>query len=201
MERPGNRCKSIKNTSLAEQHEGIHSEIKIHVEVQPMVSEVEAAFWKIARRVEWMKCVRSCSEQLVCDPFTSALYENLVKWRMASCLGKDSLYHAELKEDRRQGSNYRTIYHICEFSKVTLRIIIRRLKQRLEVSDHQAGFRGGKGIRKQIFNLRQILQKCQVCWQITSQRCQILVLLDRMQLKPSSKNLHTALYSQVRLNR
>ena len=65
----------------------IHSEIKIHTEVQPMVSEVEAAFWKIARRVEWMKCVRSCSEQLVCDTFTSALYENLVKWRMASCLG------------------------------------------------------------------------------------------------------------------
>ena len=73
----------------------IHSEIKIHAEVQPMVSEVEAAFWKIARRVEWMKCVRSCLEQLVCDPSTSALYENLVKWRMASCLGKDSLYHAE----------------------------------------------------------------------------------------------------------
>ena len=60
---------------------------EIHAEVQPMVSEVEAAFWKIARRVEWMKCVRSCSEQLVCDPSTSALYENLVKWRMASCLG------------------------------------------------------------------------------------------------------------------
>ena len=68
---------------------------EIHAEVQPMVSEVEAAFWKIARRVEWMKCVRSCSEQLVCDTSTSALYENLVKWRMASCLGKDSLYHAE----------------------------------------------------------------------------------------------------------
>lgn len=73
----------------------IHAEIKIHAEVQPMVSEVEAAFWKIARRVEWMKCVRSCLEQLVCDPSTSALYENLVKWRMASCLGKDSLYHTE----------------------------------------------------------------------------------------------------------
>lgn len=73
----------------------IHAEIKIHAEVQPMVSEVEAAFWKIARRVEWMKCVRSCLEQLVCDPSTSALYENLVKWRMASCLGKDILYHAE----------------------------------------------------------------------------------------------------------
>lgn len=65
----------------------IQAEIKIHAEVQPMVSEVEAAFWKIARRVEWMKCVRSCSEQLVCDTSTSALYENLVKRRMASCLG------------------------------------------------------------------------------------------------------------------
>ena len=68
---------------------------EIHAEVQPMVSEVEAAFWKIARRVEWMKCVWSCSEQLVCVTSTSALYENLVKWSMASCLGKDSLYHAE----------------------------------------------------------------------------------------------------------
>lgn len=37
----------------------IQAEIKIHAEVQPMISKVEAAFWKIARRVEWMKCVRS----------------------------------------------------------------------------------------------------------------------------------------------
>ena len=67
MERPGTNVSQLRTLLSQNNTREIHAEIKIHAEVQPMISEVEAAFWKIARRVEWMKCVRSCFEQLVMD--------------------------------------------------------------------------------------------------------------------------------------
>jgi hypothetical protein len=59
-------------------------------------------------------------------------------------------------------SNYRTISLISHASKIMLRIIINRIKIKLEeeISITQAGFREGRGTRDQIVNLRNVIEKC-----------------------------------------
>ena len=62
------------------------------------------------------------------------------------------------------GSN-RTISLIVHGSKVILKIISNRLKNKLEqeVSIHQAGFQKYRGTRDQLFNLKQIIEKQREC--------------------------------------
>ena len=95
MERPGNKCKSIKNTSLAEQHEGNSSGNQNSRRSSADDIEGRGCFLENSKTCGVDEMRTECLEQLVCDPSAPALCENLVKWRMASCLGKDSLYHAE----------------------------------------------------------------------------------------------------------
>ena len=61
-------------------------------------------------------------------------------------------------------SNHRTISLISHASKVLLRIIINRMKSKLEqeISTMQAGFREGRGTRDQIVNIRNIMEKCKI---------------------------------------
>ena len=58
-------------------------------------------------------------------------------------------------------SNYCTIALISHTSKVILKILQARLQQYLncELTDVQAGFRKGRGIRDQIANFRWIIKK------------------------------------------
>ena len=58
-------------------------------------------------------------------------------------------------------SNYRTIALISHASKVMLKILQARLQQYVnhELSDVQAGFRKGRGIRDQIANICWIIEK------------------------------------------
>ena len=51
---------------------------------------------------------------------------------------------------------------ISHGSKILLKIINNRLKQKLEseIAEEQAGFRAGRGIRDHIVNIRNIIEKC-----------------------------------------
>lgn len=65
------------------------------------------------------------------------------------------------KGNSRQCQNYRTISLICHASKVMLRIILNRLRNRAEeiLSEEQAGFRPKRSTTEQIFNLRLLIEK------------------------------------------
>ena len=65
------------------------------------------------------------------------------------------------KGNAKECSNYRTIALISHASKVMLKILQARLQQYVnrELSDVQAGFRKGTGIRDQIANIRWIIEK------------------------------------------
>ena len=59
-------------------------------------------------------------------------------------------------------TNYRTIALISHASKILLRIIMKRMEQKLEDEIHetQAGFRKGRGTRDHICSMRLIIEKC-----------------------------------------
>ena len=65
------------------------------------------------------------------------------------------------KGNSRQCQNYRTISLICHASKVMLRIILNRLRNRAEeiLSEEQAGFRPRRSTTEQIFNVRLLIEK------------------------------------------
>ena len=65
------------------------------------------------------------------------------------------------KGDLQLCSNYRTISLISHASKILLKIIQKRLENKMEeeVNKTQAGFRRNRGTRDHIFNLRMIIQK------------------------------------------
>ena len=58
-------------------------------------------------------------------------------------------------------SNYRTIALISHASKILLKVIMKRIENKLqqEVSNTQAGFRKNRGTRDHLFNLNMIIQK------------------------------------------
>ena len=60
-----------------------------------------------------------------------------------------------------QCQNYRTISLISHPSKVILKIILNRLRPQAEkiIAEEQAGFRAGRSITGQIFNLRILCEK------------------------------------------
>ncbi len=65
------------------------------------------------------------------------------------------------KGNLQQCQNYRTINLISHPSKVTLKIILNRLKPQAEkiIAEEQAGFRAGRNTTEQIFNLRILCEK------------------------------------------
>ena len=65
------------------------------------------------------------------------------------------------KGDILQCNNYRTIALVSHASKVLLKVILERIKTKLEteIAQEQAGFRPKRGTRDQITNLRIILEK------------------------------------------
>ena len=67
------------------------------------------------------------------------------------------------KGDLKLCSTHSTISLISHASKILLKIIMRRMKLKLEevVSNRQAGFRTGIGTRDHILNIRILIQKCQ----------------------------------------
>ena len=67
------------------------------------------------------------------------------------------------KGDLQQCSNHRTISLISHASKILLKILLNRIRNKIEseISQTQAGFRPGGGIRDHIFNLRMLIGKFQ----------------------------------------
>ena len=65
------------------------------------------------------------------------------------------------KGNAKESSDYHTIAFISHASKVMLKNLQARLQQYVnrELSDVQAGFRKGRGIRDQIANIRWIIEK------------------------------------------
>ena len=65
------------------------------------------------------------------------------------------------KGDLKLCSNYRTICLINHANKILLKVIMKRMENKLEeeVSNTQAGFRKNRGTRDHIFNLKMIIQK------------------------------------------
>ena len=67
------------------------------------------------------------------------------------------------KGDLQLCSNYRTISLISHASKILLKVIMKRMENKLEeeVSNTQADFRKNRGTKDHIFNLKMIIQKYQ----------------------------------------
>ena len=65
------------------------------------------------------------------------------------------------KGDLHLCSNYRTISLISHAGKILLKVIMKRMENKLEeeVSNTQAGIRMNRGTRDHIFNLKMIIQK------------------------------------------
>ena len=66
-----------------------------------------------------------------------------------------------MKGNAKECSNYHIIALISHASKVMLKILQGRLQQYVncELSDVQAGFKKGRGIRDQIANIRWVMEK------------------------------------------
>ena len=66
------------------------------------------------------------------------------------------------KGNSKKCQNYRTISLISHPSKIMLKIILNRLKERAEelLSEEQAGFRPGRSTVEQICNIRILIEKC-----------------------------------------
>ena len=115
----------------------------------PGIDEIPAELWKATGKegvdIMWRLCCRIWKEQEWPKDWCRAVFVPLPK-----------------KGNLKECSNHRTISLICHASKVLLKIIIRRLKLKLdqEISEEQAGFREGRGTRDQIVNIRNIIEKC-----------------------------------------
>ena len=92
----------------------------------------------------------------------ASLFVNMEERRVAEGLVQGSLYSITKKGQLKDCANYRTISLISHASKILLRIIIKRMKNKLdqEISSMQAGFREGRGTRDQIVNIRIVMEKC-----------------------------------------
>ena len=71
------------------------------------------------------------------------------------------LYHCQKNGDLQLCSNYRAISLISHASKISVKVIMKRMESKLEeeVSNTQAGFMKNRGTRDHIFNLKMIIQK------------------------------------------
>ena len=86
--------------------------------------------------------------------------ENLENSAVATGLEKVVFIPIPKQGNGKEFSNYRTIALISHASKVMLKILQARLQQYMnhELSDVQAGFRKGRGIRDQIANIHWIME-------------------------------------------
>ena len=86
---------------------------------------------------------------------------NLENSAVATGLEKVIFISIPKKDNAKECSNYRTIALISHASKVMLKILQARLQHYVnhELPDVQAGFRGGRGTRDQIANIRWITEK------------------------------------------
>ena len=92
----------------------------------------------------------------------TALCQQICKSNLWPQEWRRSLFLTLLKKgDLRLCSNYRTIAKIPHASKILLRIIQGRLATYIEreISEEQAGFRKGRGMRDQIANIRWVLER------------------------------------------
>ena len=89
--------------------------------------------------------------------------------------------------------NYRTISLISHPSKVTLKILLNRLKPQAEeiIAEEQAGFRAGRSTSEQIFNLRILCEK-----HLQHQQSLCHVFIDFK--KAFDKVWHAALWATMR---
>ena len=80
---------------------------------------------------------------------------------MADHMDSVPSYHTPKKGNLQLCQNYRTISLISHRSKVKLKIILNRLQPQAEeiIAEEQAGFRAGRSITEQIFNLRILREK------------------------------------------
>ena len=86
---------------------------------------------------------------------------NLENSAVATGLKKVSLHSSPKEDNAKECSKYCTIALISHTSKAMLKILQVRLQQYMkhELTDVQAGFRKGRGIRDQIANIRWIIKK------------------------------------------
>ena len=86
---------------------------------------------------------------------------NLENSAVATGLEKVSFHSNPKQRQCKECSNYHTVALISHASKVMLKILQARLQQYMncELTDVQAGFRKGKGIRDQIANICWIIEK------------------------------------------
>ena len=66
-----------------------------------------------------------------------------------------------MKSNLQQCQNYRTVSLISHPGKVTLKILLHRLKPQAEkiTAEEQAGFRARRSVTEQIFNIRILCEK------------------------------------------
>jgi hypothetical protein len=95
-----------------------------------------------------------------------------IMWRLCKVIWRDEEWPRDWsravfiplpkKGNLKECCNYRTISLITHASKVMLKIILNRMKGKLEqeISITQAGFREGRGTRDHIVNIRNIIEKC-----------------------------------------
>ena len=91
---------------------------------------------------------------------------NLENSAVATGLEKVGFIPLPKKGNAKECSNYRTIALVSHASKVVLKILQARLQQYMnrELSDVQACFRKGRGIRDQIANICWIIEKAREFW-------------------------------------
>jgi len=82
-------------------------------------------------------------------------------WEPIISTMSDTFIPLPKKADLKQCSNYRTIALVSHASKILPRIILERirLKMESEITDEQAGLRKGRGTRDQITNVRILMEK------------------------------------------
>jgi len=115
----------------------------------PGIDGIPAELWKASGRegieLLWRLCIQIWKNEEWPKDWCRAVFIPLPK-----------------KGNLKECSNYRTISLISHASKVLLKIIINRMKCKLdqEISITQAGFREGRGTRDQIVNIRNVIEKC-----------------------------------------
>ena len=117
----------------------------------PGADDIPAEFWKASgegAELLWQLCTKIWWEEKWPKDWLRVVFVPLPK--------KGNLKY----------SNYCTISLILHASKIMLRIIINRMKVKLEeeISIKQAGFREGRGTRDQVDNIRNIIEKCKEHW-------------------------------------
>ena len=115
----------------------------------PGIDDIPAEMWKASGEegvdLLWRLCTKIWKREEWPEDWCRAVFVPLPK-----------------KGNLKECSNYRTISLISHASKIMLRIIINRIKIKLdeEISIMQAGFREGRGTRDQIVNVRNVIEKC-----------------------------------------